>query len=332
MEKTNIESLIWLLFIFLFGVFGLLYAVRMPGKSHRGSLPELTTMEIEIQEHLKKHVEYLSVTIGERHIKLYKNLLAAQKYIENVLQELGYEVTRHIYQIQEKEFCNIEIKIEGTEFQDEIIVIGAHYDSVQGTPGADDNASGVAALLELAKLLKEQKLKRSIYLVAFPNEEFPFFWRHDMGSYQYARKLKQNHANVVAMFSLESIGFFSDTKKSQKYPLLLNLFYPDQGNFIAFVANLHSRTLVREVIKLFRASTAFPSEGISAPVWVPGIAWSDQVNFWHFRYPAVMVTDTVPFRNPHYHASSDLPETLDYERMSRVVNGLFSVILQLSNR
>jgi Zn-dependent M28 family amino/carboxypeptidase len=326
-----IDDIIWLALFSLLMIGFLIYMMTMPGKSYCGGLPKLSSAQLSLQKALESHVNHLALTIGERNAWQYTNLVAAKHYIEKIFENLGYEINRQIYYIDDKEFCNIEIRIIGQELPNEIMVIGAHYDSVPGSPGADDNASGIAALLELAKLFKDLQPKRSIYLVAFVNEEYPYFYRHDMGSFVYARALREKSANIIAMFSLESIGYYTEDKKSQKYPAVLKLFYPSQGNFIAFVGNLFSRSLVRKIIKLFRKNTQFPSEGIAAPVWIPGVGWSDQINFWHFGYPAVMVTDTVPFRNPHYHTASDLPHTLYYESMARVVDGLSTAIVQLIN-
>jgi Zn-dependent M28 family amino/carboxypeptidase len=209
-------------------------------------------------------------------------------------------------------------------------VIGAHYDSVAGTAGANDNASGVAALLELGRLLKKTKPERTVRLVAFVNEEPPWFQTEEMGSLVYARRAKKRGERIVAMLALETIGCYSDLPKSQHYPAPFNMFYPDTGNFIAFVGNLRSRSLLRRAIGTFRATTPFPSEGVAAPESISGIGWSDHWSFWQEGYPALMVTDTAPFRYLHYHESEDTPEKLDYERMARVVTGLGRVAMELA--
>lgn len=323
------QNIIWLILILLLFAI-LLYAIPMPGKSYRGELPALTNQEKAIENNLMEHVSYLASDIGERNSERYQNLIAAQNYIVNVLKNYGYTVTLKSFQSDGKIVSNIETKISGSENQNEIIILGAHYDTVAGSPGADDNASGVAVLLELARLLRNQKSKCSIYFVFFVNEEPPYFWTRNMGSYVYAKELKRNKTKIKAMFSIESVGYYSDEQHSQRYPVPFNFFYPNKGNFIAFVGNLSSRSLVRRSLEIFRNTTQFPSEGIAAPAWIPGISWSDQTNFWHYGYPAVMITDTVPYRNPHYHQASDKPATLAYDCMARVVQGLGNVVLGIN--
>lgn len=218
---------------------------------------------------------------------------------------------------------NIESEVRGS---DEIVVVGAHYDSVIGSPGADDNATGVAAVLELARRIRSAK--RTMRFVAFANEEPPHFGTPTMGSWQYARRCRERGEKVVAMLSLETIGYFSDAPKSQTYPSRLELIYPSTANFIAFVSNIKSRRLLRRCVKSFKD---FPVESGSLPRVIPGVGWSDQWAFWEFGYRAVMVTDTAPFRNPHYHAASDKPETIDFARLGQVVDGLTGVIEDLAN-
>jgi Zn-dependent M28 family amino/carboxypeptidase len=210
------------------------------------------------------------------------------------------------------------------------VVIGAHYDTVRGSPGANDNASGVAALLELARLLKEFRPKREIRLVAFVNEEQPFFATEGMGSWRYAKRCASRGESVSAMLSLETIGYYSDQPGSQHYPFPFGLFYPSRGNFIAFVGNLRSGMLVRKVVESFRRNADFPSEAVAAPGWMTGIGWSDHWAFWKEGYPALMVTDTALFRYAEYHTSADTHEVVDVERTARVVHGLAAVIRDLA--
>lgn len=309
--------------------------MKMPGFSHKGELPKLSTTETKIRDHLKQHVQKLAGDIGERNMWHAENLQQAAQYIENTLQQLGYQVLTQEYDLHGQKAHNIEAILPsstGSTKKDEIIIVGAHYDSVYGSPGADDNATGVAAVLEIARLLAKQKLQRSVHFVAFVNEEPPFFMTQRMGSYQYATRAKKRNENIVAMFSIESIGYYSDKKNSQFYPFPFGYFYPNQGNFIGFVGNLASFSLVRNAIAIFRATTAFPSEGIAAPGWIVGISWSDQWSFWKKGYPAVMITDSALFRNPNYHTHTDLPDTIDYNRTARVVLGLTKMVARLAGR
>ena len=199
-------------------------------------------------------------------------------------------------------------------------------------PAANDNGTGVAALLVLARRLKGSSLKRTVRFVAFANEEPPHFQTDAMGSLVYARACKTAGDNVVAMLSLETMGYFSDDAGSQAYPFPLSVFYPDVGNFIGFVGDLSSRALVHEVIGLFRRGVDFPSEGAALPASIPGVGWSDHWSFWQVGFPAVMITDTAPFRYPHYHTPEDTPDKVDFARLAHVVVGLDGVIVKLANK
>ncbi|TNG01188.1 MAG: M20/M25/M40 family metallo-hydrolase, partial [Gammaproteobacteria bacterium] len=252
-------------------------------------------------------------------------------YIEETFQAMGYTVSSQVFTVEGAHVRNLEAVLEGTSLAKEIVLIGAHYDTVKGSPGANDNASGVAALLEIARLLVAKPLARSVRFVAFVNEEMPFFSTQAMGSHRYAQRAHEHGDNISAMLSLETIGYYSDTKGSQQYP---NPFYawlyPDTGNFIGFVGNLASRKLVRQCLGSFRRHSAFPSEGVAAPGRMAGIYWSDHWSFWNEGYSAVMVTDTAFFRYPHYHDSTDMPDKIDYGRLARVVTGLAQVTADLS--
>jgi Zn-dependent M28 family amino/carboxypeptidase len=225
---------------------------------------------------------------------------------------------------------NVEAEIRGRDRPGDIIVIGAHYDSVPYTTGANDNASGVAAMLALARVFAKAHPAATLRFVAFANEEQPYFYTLDMGSLVYAKRCKARGENVVGMISLETIGFYSDAKGSQKYPPPLDFIYPSEGNFIGIVGDRSSRDLVRRAVGTFRRTTRFPSEGASLFRVIPGVGWSDQWAFWQMGYPAIMVTDTAPFRYPHYHRVTDTPDKLDYDRMARVVGGLEHVIEDLA--
>jgi len=225
----------------------------------------------------------------------------------------------------------VEAVKPGIKNPQEIVVVGAHYDTIAGSPGANDNGSGIAALLELARLIGTERLKRSVRLVAFVNEEPPFFRTPHMGSVVYARQCRAQDADIVAMLSLETIGCYSNARGSQKYPAPLHLFYPSTGNFIGFVGNLRSRRLLSACVKSFRRVTDFPVQSISAPGWIMGLGWSDHWAFWRYGFPAVMVTDTALFRYPYYHDRYDTPDKLNFGSMARVVSGLRGVLVDLAN-
>lgn len=209
--------------------------------------------------------------------------------------------------MQGKACWNIETELPGAS--PEIVLIGAHYDSVFGAPGANDNGSGVAALLALARRLAGKPNEQTLRLVAFVNEEPGYFQTGKMGSFVYPGRCRQRGDRISAMISLETIGYFSNEPGSQRYPALgLGLIYPRAGNFIGFVSNVGSRSLLRDALGEFRRQAQIPSEGAALPAMVPGVGWSDQWSFWRHGYPGIMVTDTAPFRYPHYHKASDTPK------------------------
>ncbi len=303
----------------------------MPGSSWSGPLPPLTGEQQLIHDNLKRHVAELAGRIGERNVWRPEAMAAAAGYIRKTLEDVGYTVSVQPFSSHGLTVNNIEAVLPGHGAADEIIVAGAHYDSVAGTPGANDNASGVAAVLELARLLAGTALPRSVRFVAFANEEAPFFYSDEMGSKLYAARARAQGERIAAMLSLETIGYYTDQPASQRYPFPFSLFYPDTGNFIGFVGDLSSWRLVRRAIGAFRASTAFPSEGVAAPRVTKGVHWSDHWSFWEAGYPAFMVTDTALYRYPHYHAETDTPDKLDYPGLARVTGGLAEVIRALAS-
>jgi peptidase M28-like protein len=316
----------------LLGLGAWAYVVRMPGETGRGSLAPLTPAQVDLRQRLERHVRELAGRIGERNSVHPDALEAAAAYVERELATLGYTVTSQRWtSAGGQAFRNLDVTLPGRGKPTEVVVVGAHYDSNPGTPGADDNASGVAAVLELARLLRTDSLPRTIRFVAFANEELPFFGTADQGARRYVNALKQRGDDVRSMLSIETIGYYATGPKTQMYPKPLNLFYPDTGNFIGFVGNLSSRPLVHEAIAAFRRHTSFPSHGAAAPASVPGIGWSDHEAFWAAGFPAVMITDTAPFRNPYYHTRGDTPDRIDYERMARVVDGVAAVVRQLAS-
>ena len=315
----------------LLGLGAWLYVVRMPGETGRRPLAPLTPAQVGLRQRLERHVRELAGRIGERNSVHAAALEEAAAYVERELAALGYTVTSQRWtDAGGPTFRNLEVTLPGRTRPAEIVIVGAHYDSNRGTPGADDNASGVAAVLELARLLRADSLPRTIRFVAFANEELPFFGTPDQGARHYVEALKQRRDDVRSMLSIETIGYYSTGPKTQLYPKPLNLFYPDTGNFIGFVGNLSSRPLVHEAIAAFRRHTSFPSHGAAAPASIPGVGWSDHEAFWAAGIPAVMITDTAPFRNPYYHTRGDTPDRIDYERMTRVVDGLAAVIRHLA--
>jgi hypothetical protein len=306
--------------------------ISMPGRSWSGPLPELAPRERDLERSLHRDVTALAGGIGHRNQFAPSNLEQAARYIEGRFREAGAMPVPHAFTTSRGECRNIEVERRGASLPDEIVVVGAHYDSVFGCPGANDNATGVAGLLALAERFAKTPTARTLRFVAFVNEEPPFFRIGDMGSGVYAKRCLERNEKVTAMVSLETIGHYSDRDGSQNYPFPLGLLYPSKGNFIAFVGNVGSRSLVRRAIGVFRANASIPSEGAALPSWLPGVGWSDHESFWSAGYPAIMVTDTAPFRSSTYHTRGDTPDTIDYARCARVVSGVESVIQALANR
>ncbi len=284
-------------------------------------------------EHLKSAVRTLATDIGERNVGRPQALAAAADYIEHEMRSAGATVVRQTFTAAGHRVANIEALIPGRRPDAHEVLAGAHYDTVSGCPGANDNGSGVAALLELARRLAVRPLDRTLRLVAFVNEEPPFFQGPAMGSLVYAKALKDAGVKLRGMLSIETIGCYTDAPGSQSFPLPpLRRIYGDRGDFLAFVSNLASRAWLRGALASFRAGTDLPAQGAALPAVVSGVGWSDHWAFWQVGYDAVMVTDTAPYRYPHYHRASDTAEKLDYQSMAKAVDGLEAVLLTAAVR
>ena len=329
-KSVLIRLAILLAVLLVLGIWVWFTMFRMPGQSYLGQLPPLQDEEIALQNSLKRDVQKIAVEIGIRNAVHYENLNAARTFLETTLTQAGYKVKRQEYKIKDKSYYNLEVERWGTEKPNEVVLIGGHYDSAFTSPGANDNGTGAAATLELARIFAKKSTKRTIRFVEFTNEEAPFFWTEEMGSLVYAKQLRQSQENIVAMLSLETMGYFSDRVGSQKYPFPLGWLYPNQGNFIAFIGNLNSGDLVRRAISSFRLHVHFPSEGASLPAWIPGVGWSDQWSFWQQGYQGIMITDTAPYRYPYYHTEQDTLEPINFDKLARVVAGLAEVIFDLA--
>jgi len=282
---------------------------------------------------LEASVRTLADTIGPRTLKNPDSLHAAAEFITRSFESSGYAVTFHSYDVQGHMVRNIIAERRGNTEPERVLIIGAHYDTAEGTPGADDNASGVAVLLELARLHAQTSFRKTVRFVAFTLEEPPFFRTHHMGSRVYARSLKAKGEQIDAMISLEMLGYFSNEEGSQSFPLFwLRWMFPTRGNFITVVSNFASKGLQGQVRDALQASMTLPVETFTGPWWVPGVDLSDHGSFWKEGYPAVMLTDTAFYRNPHYHEATDVPETLDYGAMAELVQGMSEVILTLDRK
>jgi hypothetical protein len=296
------------------------YMVAMPGRTWSGPLPPADDDLQRLAGRLRSHVE--AVGAREHNVWTLAELEAAAAYIERELAAAGHAVRREEFPSYVAPVRNLLTEVRGGSRPDEIVVVGAHYDSVRGAPGANDNGSGVAAVLELAHAFRDWRPARTWRLVLFVNEEPPFFTTDQMGSRVHAAGARRRGERIVAMYSLETIGWYSDAPGSQHYPFPFSWFYPDRGDFLAFVGNLPSRGLLHATVGAFRTYAQFPSDGVAAPAFIPGVDWSDHGSFWAAGYPALMVTDTALYRYPHYHTAQDTPDKVDYERLARVVRGL----------
>lgn len=304
------------------------WTVRVPSASSRGGT---IRTDAAMRDELARDVTALA-SFSQRNALDLRALRASAEIVRQAFAGAGYPVETQKFTVEKVEYENVIAELRGTELPDEVVVIGAHYDSVFDSPGADDNASGVAGLLAVARRIAREPQRRTIRFVAFCNEEPPFFRSSQMGSYQYAKSLHDRGERVVAMISIESIGFFSTEAGTQRYPKPLDAFYPSSADFIGVVGNVASRALVSRTARAFANASPLPVEAAAMPGIVGEAAWSDHWSFWQFGVPALMVTDTALFRNPNYHTPDDLPDTLDYERMTAVVTGLSGVVRDLGSR
>ena len=279
---------------------------------------------------LQMHVERLAGDIGERNVFASEALQRAAVYIEDEWGTMGYDVERLEYDVSGIRCANLVTTRKGSARSSEILLLGAHYDSVIGSPGANDNASGVAALLEIARMFQAVEPVLTVRFVAFVNEEPPFFWTHKQGSMVYAEAARRRGDDIRLMASLETIGCYSDQPGSQSYPPLFRLFYPNRGNFVGIVSDFGSRPAMQRLAEAFRAQSDFPLQTISTFRFIPGVSWSDHRSFWRHGYPAVMVTDTAFYRYRHYHAPTDTADKLAFPELAQVTLGLFEAFAVLA--
>ncbi len=280
----------------------------------------------DLQGRLKSHVMALANEIGPRNVFVPEKLNAASDYVRKFWEAAGYEVTTQTFETQKVECRNLAVEISGKSNANEIVLIGAHYDTVSASPGANDNGSAVAALLELSRLFSTRSVGKTIRFVAFANEEPPFFKTRKMGSLVYAKECRKRKENIAAMVCLETIGYYRDEPKTQKYPVPLSFCYPNTGNFLAIVGNFGSKPLVMTFARNFMEESDFPVECAAMFGFITGIDWSDHWSFWQEGYPAIMLTDTALFRYPYYHSYQDTPDKLNYGALARVTYGIYKAL------
>ncbi|WP_437808780.1 M28 family peptidase [Sorangium sp. So ce1078] len=289
------------------------------------SAPELSADPARLERDVRRLVE----VFHPRGYRQVENLDRAAAYLGDELRAAGGRVTEQLYEVEGRTYRNVLARFGPAS--PARVVVGAHYDAANDLPGADDNASGVAGLLELGRMLGRAPLRGDVELVAFTLEEPPYFRSAHMGSAHHAGALRAAEVNVRAMISLEMIGYFTDEEDSQTFPLApLAMLYPTKGNFVAVVGNLEGLSLIRLVKGAMRGATDLPVHSLSSPAFVQGVDWSDHQSYWDASYPAIMVTDTAFLRNRRYHTDKDTPDTLDYARAAKVVTGVAEAVLALA--
>jgi hypothetical protein len=325
MKKTNAKRILFLILLLLIiPVFATWIVVAQP------TFTENSRSDLTLESsRLKTHVLKLSKDYFPRSYINTSNLDRCADYIRAHFKKAGADTSMQEFMVLGKKYQNV-IGFFG-EKTGERIVIGAHYDARINTPGADDNASGISGLIELAYLVGNEKLNSGIEFVAYTLEEPPFFGTEDMGSAHHARLLHDRKVKVKCLLALEMIGYFSDLPGSQSYPVpALRIFYPSKGNFIAIVGRLDQRKIVKKIKGLMKGATDLPVYSVNAPLVVPGIDFSDHRNYWQYGYDAVMITDTAFYRNREYHEPGDSAERLNYELMGKAVIQVFETIKGLA--
>lgn len=298
---------------------------------------DFNSQDIQMSEQIRQDVVHLADSIGERNMHTPGSMDSARAYISRRFNSIGYNVEEHHYTLRRgiysgRSAANLIAEIPGSGESNEIIVIGAHYDTVSGSPGANDNASGIAVLLATADLMKDYRPYRTIRFVAFANEEPPFFQTADMGSYAYAQRSEERGEAIRGMIALDGLGYFDNSPGSQSYPLPgLGFAYSKRATFIGLVTRLGDLNLLRSVSAAFKESGAIATESAALPGFLPGVNWSDHWSFWQHGYPGLLITDTLPFRDPHYHSPHDTPGRLDYENMARISSALTLAVQNLAD-
>ncbi len=285
------------------------------------------------RENLAHSLDVLAKRIGERHLGKPEALESAAFWIESTLGggNIGYSVERQVYEVEGKDVRNLVAELPGRSLRSEIVLVGAHYDTVPGSPGANDNGSGVAALVALARAFAGDPQARTVRFAAFVNEEPPYFQTERMGSLVYARHCQARGERIVAMLCLDTVGFYSEAEGSQRLPEGLGDGFPTVGNFLAFVGDERSRHVVDSAKAAFATASSIRAVGGVFPESIPGVGWSDHWSFWQAGYPAVMVTDTGPYRYPHYHSPDDTVDQVDLGRLEDATRGFEAIVRVWAN-
>ncbi len=329
-NKRRIFSFVVAMFAAFLG-YAYWYMIKCEGDWEGVPLEDSMKNELGVFENeLRADVSFLSETLGPRNPVHHASMTAAAEWIEKRWISQGYEVKRQTFLVAGKECSNLEIEIPGRRFPSEIIIVGAQYDTWPESPGANNNGSGMAVLLKLSDMLKEQRPDRTLRIVAFTTQEPPYDNTESMGSLRYARRCKERGEKIRVMLCMDAIGIYKDDPNTQKLPFPFSLFYPNRGNFLAFIADLESRTCVIEATRGFKKGSAFPIEAGSAPRWVKGVSWSDHLSFWKYGYRGIQITDTGAFRSFSHTTSDDTMEKIDFGALARIAVGMYSSVLEFA--
>jgi hypothetical protein len=317
--------------IIAFLIFSYWYMVECEGKWEGVPLEAGMEQELGVIENiLRADVSYLSETLGPRNPTHYESLAASAEWISDRWRSQGYEVRRQTFLVEGKECANLEIEIPGQRLASEIVIVGAQYDTWPESPGANNNAGGVAVLLKLGDMLKEHRPDRTIRLVAFTTQEPPYDNTESMGSLRYARRCKERGEDIRVMLCMDAIGVYKQDPGTQKLPFPFSLFYPSRGNFLGFISDLRSRPYVVETTRGFKKGSSFPIEAGSVPRWVKGASWSDHASFWKYGFAGIQITDTGAFRSSSHTTSDDTMEKMDFGALARVTVGMYSSTIELT--
>jgi len=301
------------------------HATPPPAASSHTHLAEIN------EENLKQHIYMLAGEIGERNIKRPEGLINAAHYISRQWQAMGYPIHTQGYYAHDIPCANLEITQRGIGNPDRVIVVAAHYDTIGGCPGANDNGSGLAVMIEMARVVRALRLTSTVRFVALVNEEPPFFGTEHMGSWIYAHHASKRGDDIQLAVILDTLGYYNHQPGSQLYPPLFGMAYPDKGDFVAFVSNLRSSRKASRFASAFGQTKHLPYQKVIAPQIIPGMNWNAQTPFSLHGYRAVMVTDTGPYRYPFYHSAKDTPEKLDYSHLALITQGLVDAVATLAN-
>jgi len=327
---TSFLIALGILFIF-FLVFSYWYMVRCEGTwdeapLEMGMKEELKGMENE----LRAIVSFFADSLGPRNPVHYASLTAAKNWIINRWESIGYEVNEQTFLVEGKECSNLEIVLPGSQRSSEIVILSAQYDTWPDSPGANNNASGMAVLLKLSEMLKNYQPDRTLRLVAFTTQEPPYDNTESMGSLRYAQRSKELGEDIRVILSMDAIGIYRHEPGTQKLPFPFSLFYPDRGDFLGFIANLKTRPYVVEATRGFRKGSSFPIRGGGVPSWVKGAAWSDHGSFWKFGYAGMQITDTGAYRSLSHTTSEDTIDKIDFVALARITIGMYASIIELT--